>query len=372
MPYISEYHGLLLFLQNYNTILYCSNDLPWISQGAAVIGAARFLTGYKDSIATFPDTLSKHRLVEAFKHVFSIRMSMSDPAFSNNTHDAAKDMVSGNYMDKLREMTLDHGVLPLSEYGGKKWSQVKDESEGNYKEIAEDAHEGDRRRRKLRLFNYLEDKGTTHLAVVDKDRNAVSITSTVNTYFGSKVVSPSTGIVFNDEMDDFATPGRPNLFGLPPSEANYIAPGKRPLSSMSPTLVFRRDFDGEVTESDDLGKLFMTLGSSGGPKIITAVLQVFMNHALLGMPLYSAVANPRIHDQLLYHNSVVTTYDKCPLLQGPTIEVTNRTRTALKKRKHKLLPVDYLGTTQAISVDLETDLLTAVSDIRKVGTPAGY
>ena len=152
MPYISEYHGLLLFLQNYNTILYCSNDLPWISQGAAVIGAARFLTGYKDSIATFPDTLSKHRLVEAFKHVFSIRMSMSDPAFSNNTHDAAKDMVSGNYMDKLREMTLDHGVLPLSEYGGKKWSQVKDESEGNYKEIAEDAHEGDRRRRKLRHF----------------------------------------------------------------------------------------------------------------------------------------------------------------------------------------------------------------------------
>ena len=59
MPYISEYHGLLLFLQNYNTILYCSNDLPWISQGAAVIGAARFLTGYKDSIATFSDTLSK-------------------------------------------------------------------------------------------------------------------------------------------------------------------------------------------------------------------------------------------------------------------------------------------------------------------------
>ena len=115
---------------------------------------------------------------------------MSDPAFSNNTHDATKDMVSGNYMDKLREKTLDHGVLPLSEYGGKKWCQVKDESEGNYKEIAEDAHEGDRRKRKLRLFNYLEDKGTTHLAVVDKDRNAVSITSTVNTYFG---VRKSTG-----------------------------------------------------------------------------------------------------------------------------------------------------------------------------------
>lgn len=335
-----------------------------------MIGAARFLTGYTDSVSSFPDTLSKHRLVEAFKHVFSIRMSMSDPAYSNNTHDAAKDMVEGNYMNKLREATLDHGVLPLSEYGGKKWCQVKDESEGNYKEIAEDAHEGDRRRR-LRLFNYLEDRGTTHLAVVDKDRNAVSITSTVNTYFGSKVVSPSTGLVFNDEMDDFSTPGRPNLFGLPPSEANYIAPGKRPLSSMSPTLVFRRDFD-EVTGEDDLGKLFMTLGSSGGPKIITAVLQVFMNHALLGMPLYSAVANPRIHDQLIYHDAVVTTYDMCPLLQGPTIEVSNRTRTALKKRGHKILPVDYLGTTQAIAIDLETNQLTAVADIRKVGTPAGY
>ena len=80
----------------------------------------------------------------------------------------------------------------------------------------------------------------------------------------------------------------------------------------------------------------------------------------------------RIHDQLLYHGNLVTLYDQCPLLQGPTIEVAERTRKALERRGHSLLPVDYLGTTQAISVDFETDLLTAVSDPRKGGIPAGY
>ena len=78
-----------------------------------MIGAARFMTGYTDSIATFPDTLSKHRLVEAFKHVFSIRMSMSDPAFSNVTHDAAKDMVSGDYMDSVSGNVAMLSVYPV-------------------------------------------------------------------------------------------------------------------------------------------------------------------------------------------------------------------------------------------------------------------
>ena len=174
-------------------------------------------------------------------------------------------------------------------------------------------------------------------------------------------------------MLDFSTPGKSNSFGLRPSESNYIAPGKRPLSSMSPTMIFRPDEDnGHDNPDEHLGRLFMSLGASGGPKIITAVLQVFLNYATLGMPLFESVSNPRIHDQLLYHGRSVTGYDRTPLLQGPMIETSVRTRDALVRRGHELLALDYLGTTQAVAVDFETDRLTAVSDIRKDGTPSGY
>ena len=188
---------------------------PPSSGGATVIGALRFLAGYNNPFASFEGGLSTHRLVEALKHVFAIRMSLSDPDyFSNVTQSAVQDLISGTFMEHLRQKTLDNTVLPLSAYGGK-WALVnRTDDAGN----ATDAHEGDRRlkgnvRRRTRLFNYLEDHGTTHLNVVDKDRNSVSITSSVNYYFGSKFTSPSTGIVFNNVMDDFATPGRPNIYG---------------------------------------------------------------------------------------------------------------------------------------------------------------
>ena len=185
---------------------------PPSSGGATVIGAARFLAGYANPLASFADTLSKHRMTEAFRHVFAIRMSLSDPAYyANVTAEAVADLVSSPYMESLRRITRDDDVLPLSQYGGKKWAQLKDEDELDV--TAKDAHEGDRRLRKrerkgtklhprnLGLLDYLEDNGTTHLSVVDKDRNSVAITSTVNSHFGSKVISPSTGILLNDEMD---------------------------------------------------------------------------------------------------------------------------------------------------------------------------
>ena len=99
-------------------------------------------------------------------------MSMSDPAFSQMTDEAVNDLIKGYYIDGLRNETLDNGTLPPSQYGGRKWAQLL--QDGNYSYQAEDAHEGDRRR--LRFFNYLEDKGTTHLNVVDEEMNAVAIT----------------------------------------------------------------------------------------------------------------------------------------------------------------------------------------------------
>ena len=100
---------------------------PPSSGGAAVIGAARFLASYTAPFVSFADTLSKHRMVEALRHAFAIRMSLSDPAFNTNvTMDATNDLVHGSYMDHLHSLTLDNDTLPLSMYGGKKWAQLND------------------------------------------------------------------------------------------------------------------------------------------------------------------------------------------------------------------------------------------------------
>lgn len=138
---------------------------------------------------------------------------------------------------------------------------------------------------------------------------------------------------------------------------------------MSPFLVFRRSKN--ATDSR-LGRIYMSLGASGGPKIITATAQTILNYAWLGWDLFESMAYPRLHDQLLYHESATTLYEKSTLQQGPTIEVSNRTRKALMVRGHKLHSVDYTGCVQAVAVDLETNTLSAVSDIRKGGAPWGY
>ena len=127
---------------------------------------------------------------------------------------------------------------------------------------------------------------TTHYSVVDGEGNEVAVTYTINGYFGAAVVPPGTGFLLNNEMDDFAVkPGAPNLYGLVQGEPNAIAPGKRPLSSMSPTLV----------EKD--GRVVLVLGSPGGPRIITAVLETIMNIVDYGMTAQQAVDAPRLHHQ---------------------------------------------------------------------------
>jgi gamma-glutamyltranspeptidase len=132
---------------------------PPSSGGATLIGAARFLAGYKSPLASTYDTLSAHRMVEALRHAFAIRMSLSDPAFNTNqTLSAVNDLMSGSYMESLRNATNDDATLPLSMYGGEKWAQLRDH-DGQAK--GSDAHEGDRRlgspsRKLVRPFGYLE------------------------------------------------------------------------------------------------------------------------------------------------------------------------------------------------------------------------
>ena len=145
-------------------------------------------------------------------------------------------------------------------------------------------------------------------------------------------------------------------------------------------MVFRKNDESNSNHSSDekdnngrWGNLVLTLGGSGGPKIITAVLQVFLNICFLGMPVFDAIARPRVHDQLVYHDSAVTAIEKDNLGEtGPTIEVSQRTKEALLRRGHRLLEIDYTGCVQAVFVDHEDSTLTAVSDMRKGGHPAGY
>jgi gamma-glutamyltranspeptidase/glutathione hydrolase len=129
---------------------------------------------------------------------------------------------------------------------------------------------------------------TTHYTVVDSDGNAVAVTYTLNGGFGNGITVPGLGFLLNNEMDDFASkPGAPNMFGLVQGEANAIQPGKRPLSSMTPTIVVKD------------GKLFMTAGAPGGSRISTAVMQVILNVIDFGMNVQDAVDAPRVHHQWL-------------------------------------------------------------------------
>lgn len=182
---------------------------PPSSGGCVVIGAARLLSGYQESFAAFGDDLTEHRIVEALKHAYAIRMSLSDPAFfSNITRAAVQDMMTGSYMEELRKMTHDDDVLPMHKYGGDNWNFFDEEDVAKDKvEVTEEGHDNRRRlrtpeqsRRELKGWQYLEDHGTTHLSIVDKEGNAVTMTTTINTYFGSGIESPSTGIIFNSQV----------------------------------------------------------------------------------------------------------------------------------------------------------------------------
>ncbi|WP_370978336.1 gamma-glutamyltransferase [Agaribacterium sp. ZY112] len=168
-------------------------------------------------------------------------------------------------------------------------------------------------------------KHTTHVVTADKLGNWVSLTTTLNTSFGSAVMVPGTGVVMNNQMDDFAAqPGIPNAFGLLGSEANAVAAGKRPLSSMSPSLVLKD------------GKPVMALGAAGGPTIISQVAQVMQNVLALDMELEQAMATPRVHHQWKPNLVFVDGFMDEQLKEG------------LTKRGHNLKIWPAFGATQAI------------------------
>jgi gamma-glutamyltranspeptidase/glutathione hydrolase len=190
---------------------------------------------------------------------------------------------------------------------------------------------------------------TTHFSVVDAAGNAVASTYTLNDSYGSHVTC-SAGFLLNDEMDDFTTqPGVPNaLFGLIQSEANAIAPGHRPLSSMTPTILLRD------------GKLSFVTGSPGGPTIISATLLSVINWMRLGMEAQAAINAPRFHhqwlpDQILLEKEFPTDFEK-----------------ALNARGHNTKRKGHIGLVNAIGVDAATGERLGAADPRDDGSAIGY
>ncbi|BET67880.1 gamma-glutamyltransferase [Opitutales bacterium ASA1] len=207
-----------------------------------------------------------------------------------------------------------------------------------------------------------ESSETTHFSIVDAEGNAVACTYTLNGLFGSGVTAEGTGILLNNEMDDFtAKVGVPNLFGLIQGEANAIAPGKRPLSSMTPTIVAKDD------------RVYLVTGSPGGPTIINTVLQVISNVIDHGMSITQAVDAPRMHHQwmpdVINHEPFLTSRDSAELLRARGHVLAPR----------KLYPNDpeaaarYWGDAESILVDAATGLRLGANDLRSPDSAtAGY
>jgi gamma-glutamyltranspeptidase/glutathione hydrolase len=192
-----------------------------------------------------------------------------------------------------------------------------------------------------------ESSETTHYSIVDAEGNAVSVTYTLNNSYGSAVTAPGLGFLLNDEMDDFAAkPGSPNMFGLVQGEANAIQPNKRPLSSMTPTIVLRN------------GKLYLVVGSPGGPTIITAVLETIQNVLDFGMNIQDAVDWPRFHHQWMP--------DKLYIEPG----ISPDTIALLKARGYDVEIRRSMGEVAAILVN--GDWLQGAADPRSEGRAAGY
>ena len=199
-----------------------------------------------------------------------------------------------------------------------------------------------------------ESAQTTHFSVVDTAGNVVSNTYTLNGSYGCGAIAEGTGMLWNNEMDDFAAaPGQPNMFGLVQGEANAIAPRKRPLSSMTPTIVVKD------------GKALFAVGSPGGPTIINTVLEVIVNVIDYGMNLRQAINAPRVHHQFLPDVLFTEVSGTAP-----------ETRAALEARGHTVAPRPpfgtHIGDAQGIYIDPRSGVRYGASDPRMGGAPAGY
>jgi gamma-glutamyltranspeptidase / glutathione hydrolase len=265
---------------------------PPSSGGITLCEMLQVLEGYPLKAMGFHSSSAVHVMTEAMRHAYRDRNTyLGDPAFIDNP---TARLLSAQYAQSIRATIQPDRATPSSALKG--------------------------------LAAAEEHATTTHYSVVDHLGNAVSVTYTINDSFGAKVIAGTTGFFLNDEMDDFtAKPGVANVFGLVQGKANAVAPGKRPLSSMTPTLVFKDN------------KPVLVVGTPGGSRIITTVLEVIVNFIDHGMTLQEAVDAPRIHHQWLPDTIAAEPF----ALSADTVKT-------LEAMGYKIVPLEPWGSGNAV------------------------
>jgi gamma-glutamyltranspeptidase/glutathione hydrolase len=279
---------------------------PPSSGGVAILEMLNILEGYKPDRFRHNSAEYLHLLTEAMKHAFADRAQfLGDPDF---VHVPIRKLTAKDYAAWIRGRISPDKTYPPTFYG---------------------------------YYNYNAEKGgTTHFSVIDRFGNAVACTQSVNTRFGSKLLAPRTGIVLNNEMDDFAIhAGIGNVYGLIGNEANSLRADKRPLSSMAPTIVLRQN------------RPELVVGAAGGPRIISATLQTILNVVDFHMPVGAAVEAPRVHHQWL------------PERLNVEAKIADEERKGLEQRGHVLREQSELGVVQAITWQDST--MSGTADSRK-------
>lgn len=291
---------------------------PPSSGGVTLVQILNLLEGFELGAMGAGSSEALHTIVEAMKPAFADRaLHLGDPDFSSIP---TEKLLDKGYADMLRSRI------------GKRAAEVRGAGFA------------------------VDDGGTAHISVVDAAGNAVALNATINGNFGSFVTVPGYGILLNNEMDDFVSdPDGANIYGLPGrrDSANLVEPGKRPLSSMAPTVV--RD----AGEGGAAGAVRFVIGGNGGPRIITSVLLSLLNHFVWGMDVSEAVSAPRFHHQWRP--------DRVVLEKEHPVDV----RDALRARGHELQVVDGIGgAVHAIARD-EDGRLTGAPDPRRDGLAEG-
>jgi gamma-glutamyltranspeptidase/glutathione hydrolase len=287
---------------------------PPSSGGIGVLQMLGVLEGSEYEKAGAGSAAAIHYVVEAMRRFFADRsVHLGDPDFARVP---VADLLSRGYIDRLRKSIDRARATPSGEL-----------------------------RPGLALFK--ESAETTHYSIVDEEGNAVAVTYTLNGGYGCGVTVPGLGFLLNNEMDDFsAKPGEPNYYGLIQGEANAIQPHKRPLSSMTPTIVLRDE------------RLFLVLGSPGGPRIINTVLQVLLNVIDFRMNIQEAVDRPRFHHQ----------WKPDRIFMEPSFSPD--TLALLRSRGHAIAASRSIGQVAAILVD--EGWLHGAFDSRAEGKASGY
>lgn len=306
---------------------------PPSSGGVSICQTLNILEGYDLKAMGFNSADYIHTLTEAMRHSYMDRNTfLGDPAFVKNP---TEKLTSKAYAEELRKEIIPGKATPSAQVQPGTGPHEKPE--------------------------------TTHYSVVDNKGNAVSTTYTINGRFGAVVIPPGTGFFLNDEMDDFTTKiGEKNMYGLVQGERNAIAPGKRPLSSMSPTIVTKD------------GKIFLVLGSPGGSRIISITLQTALNIIDHGMAPQEAVNAPRIHHQWLpdevYYEQRGVSKDSLNLLDKMGYKMVEQTPWGAAELIMVGLPgaagvsADSSGNDAAVSGKVREGFLYGANDVRR---PAG-